>query len=230
MKKAIADNIYWIDGGASNMFFCVDGDGVTLIDCGMPRRAQLVWDAMAELGHAPAALTRILVTHADMDHVGSLAALQTASGAKVYAGVASAALLPQGKSPQHMPPLVQFFMDRFVRYGKVPADVVQTIADGDVLPVLDGLEALATPGHTMDHFSFYHPLSGTLFTGDALNTRNGRLQSTPPRITADQDAARQSAIRLLQLTPAVFACGHGTPFADHTSKDIMMLFNQLRQE
>ncbi|VAW32466.1 hypothetical protein MNBD_CHLOROFLEXI01-3287, partial [hydrothermal vent metagenome] len=53
---------------------------------------------------------------------------------------------------------------------------------------------------------------------------------TPARITADKTAARHSGIRLLQLSPAVIACGHGTPSTTHSSDDLMALFNILRQE
>ncbi len=115
--------------------------------------------------------------------------------------------------------------------AKAPrAGEVVVTADGDVLPLLGGLHVLATPGHTPDHFSFYSPTLGVLFAGDALNTRNGRLQATPPSITADPDAARRSALRLLALAPAVIACGHGKPFIGHSADDVMSLFNELRQE
>jgi hypothetical protein len=53
---------------------------------------------------------------------------------------------------------------------------------------------------------------------------------TPPRITADKTAARHSGIRLLQLSPAVIACGHGTPSTRHTADELMHVFNTLRQE
>jgi glyoxylase-like metal-dependent hydrolase (beta-lactamase superfamily II) len=89
---------------------------------------------------------------------------------------------------------------------------------------------LATPGHTPDHFSFFSPTAGVLFAGDALNTRDGRINLTPPRITADKTAARQSGIRLLELSPAVIACGHGTPSTKHTTDELMHIFDTLRQE
>jgi hypothetical protein len=41
------------------------------------------------------------------------------------------------------------------------------------------------------------------------------------------DAARASARRLLRLTPAVIACGHGRPFTDHSAGDVMMLDRAL---
>jgi glyoxylase-like metal-dependent hydrolase (beta-lactamase superfamily II) len=98
-----------------------------------------------------------------------------------------------------------------------------------MLPLMGGLQALATPGHTLDHFSFYHPATGVLFAGDAVNTRNGRLQHTPRRITADQTAADRSARRLLALAPAVFACGHGTPLVG-SDENIRALLNELQEQ
>lgn len=68
-----------------------------------------------------------------------------------------------------------------------------------------------------------------LFAGDTLNVRNGRLQRSPKRMTANEAQARQSAIRLLELTPTIFACRHGQPMQNHSSEDIMILFNELKQ-
>jgi glyoxylase-like metal-dependent hydrolase (beta-lactamase superfamily II) len=114
-----------------------------------------------------------------------------------------------------MPPPVQFILDHFVRYKAVDRAAIRPLADGDELPVLGGLRALAAPGHTLEQHAFYSPAAGVLFAGDALNTRDGRLQTTPSRITADRTAAERTAVRLLQLSPAVIACGHGAPLVDN---------------
>ncbi|MCA9934991.1 MAG: MBL fold metallo-hydrolase [Ardenticatenaceae bacterium] len=229
MAREIASGVYWIDGDGSNFYLCVEEDGLTLIDSGMPRREGLVWELIASLGRPRTDLKRIVITHADLDHAGSVAALQAESGATVYAGEETAVLLPTGKSPKHLP-LLMHLLTKLIHYKPVPAKVIEVFRDGDDLPILGGLQVLATPGHTTDHFSLYHPSTGVLFTGDALNHRDDTLQMTPPRITADLDAARQSALRLLAISPAVFACGHGTPLATHTSDDVMRLFNELRGE
>ena len=47
-----------------------------------------------------------------------------------------------------------------------------------------------------------------------LERRGGRLQLTPARVTADMAAAERTAARLLDLSPAVVACGHGAPLID----------------
>ncbi|MCA9918776.1 MAG: MBL fold metallo-hydrolase [Anaerolineales bacterium] len=226
----IAPNVHWLEAGGSNVYLVVEPPNVVLVDAGMPRQHKNILSFLQQLGHRPNDLTHILITHADMDHVGSLAALHQATGAKVWAGADSTQLIHRGKSPKHMPVLAQWIIDTFIRYGAVPQAQISVFEDGDTLPFLGGLQAIATPGHTLDHFSFFSPTIGVLFVGDALNTRDGRIQITPPRITADKTAARHSAIRLLELSPSVIAAGHGTPSSNHTSDDIMQLLNSLRQE
>ncbi len=229
MAQEIVPGVFWLDGDASNLYLCVEDDGLTLIDAGMPRRDKLVWELLDQLGRPRTDLKRILLTHADLDHTGSTAVLQAESGAKVYAGPETAQFLPTGKSPKHLPSIIHFFAS-LMKYKAVSAATIEVVQDGDVLPMLGGLQALATPGHTSDHFSFFSPSTGVLFAGDALNTRDGSLKSTPPRITADQKAARQSALRLLELAPTVFACGHGTPLQDPSSEDLQPFLDQLNQE
>lgn len=226
----IAPNVHWLEAGSSNVYLVVEPPNIVLIDTGMPRQQEAILNLVRHLGRQPSDLTHILVTHADIDHVGSLAALHQATGAHIFAGSDSAHLISQGKSPKHMPVIVQWVIDTFVKYGAVPQEKISLFTDGDTLPFLGGLQVLATPGHTLDHFSFFSSTAGVLFAGDAINTRNGRINLTPPRITADKTAARRSAIRLLELSPAVIACGHGTPSINHTADDLMQIFNTLRQE
>lgn len=209
----IQDNVYWLDIGQVNCYLCRDEDGYTLIDAATPRRANEIMSALHAFGGADARLVRIILTHADLDHAGSVAAVRERTGATVYAGAATARLLAEGRSPKHMPAVAQFVVDHVMRYGRVEPAHVHEIADGDVLPVLGGLRAVAAPGHTPDHFAFYSPSTGILFAGDALNTREGRVQPSPPRITADRVAADVSARRLLELQPTLIACGHGAPMS-----------------
>jgi hypothetical protein len=38
MAKEIVPNVYWLKGKASNLYLCVDEDGVTLVDCDLPKQ------------------------------------------------------------------------------------------------------------------------------------------------------------------------------------------------
>lgn len=217
------NDVLWIDAGSVNCYLCRDADGYTLIDTATPGKAGLIFERLAEFGGRPADLRRIIITHADMDHAGSAAAVQVRSGATIHASEATAALLAQGRSPRHMPGVVQFVIDRFVRYPRPDAGRLETLAEGDMLPVLGGLRVLAAPGHTPDQHALYSPSAGVLFAGDALNTRGGRLQLTPARMTADMAAAERTAARLLALAPTVVACGHGAPLIDDSQAVVDLL-------
>ena len=226
----ILPDVYWLKGKASNLYLCVDEDGLTLIDAGMPGEQRLVFELLDQLGYEPSQIVRILITHADIDHAGSLATVQAASGAVIYAGEMSAQYLKQGKSPDHLPRLVQWLSNIFAKYQLVSESDIDCFHDGDELPVLGGLKVLATPGHTLDHFSFYSPSTGVLFAGDAIDTRSGHLNRTRKLLTADEALANQSAIRLIELAPATIASGHGDPLTNHDSGDLMKFFNELRQD
>lgn len=221
-------DVLWIDTGSVNCYLCRDADGYTLIDSGMPGKADLIFARLAEFGGRPEDLRRIVITHADMDHAGSAAAVQARSGAIVYAGKATADLLATGRSPRHMPAVVQLLMDWFVRFPAVKREHIQVMTEGDELPALGGLRVLAAPGHTPDQHTLYSPSAGILFAADSLNTRGGRLQTTPARITADAPAADRTAIRLLELSPATIACGHGAPLTDAPAASALL--NELRQK
>lgn len=226
--KQILNDVYWIDTGMVNCYLVRDGAELCLIDTGMPRAADQLLEAVAEIGAEPGDVTRILLTHADIDHAGGLSACLGATGATPFSSAESAALVAKGQSPRHLPSLIQFIGDIFFRYPAVPAESITVLKDGDVLPLLGGLEVLATPGHTLDHLSFYSHSANIVFAGDIVSTRDDRLQLTPPRITVDGVAARQSAQRLIDLAPAVLACGHGAPLTENITAQLTSLAQEIR--
>jgi len=220
-------NLFWIEGRASNIFLWRDEGGLIMVDTGMPGDANKIITYMADNGLQSENVLAVLITHADIDHAGGAAELSVAYDAPVYASEATAHYLAKGKSPKHLPGFMQFISDRFFGYRPVSRDRIHVIDDGLVLPELEAWQALATPGHCADHFSYFSPVYGILFAGDALNCRGSALGLSAKRITADQSLAAQSARKLLKLTPAVFACGHGRPSVHHDDADVMMLFQQL---
>lgn len=226
----IRPEVHLLQGRASNFYLCIEESQLTLIDAGMPKEEKILFNLLEKLNRQPADVKNILITHADIDHAGSLAAIQSVTGAAVYAGAKTAALLKAGRSPQHLPQPIQWFTNTFLKYIPVPESCLQSIEDGQVVPVLDGIYALATPGHTHGHFSFYNPATGVLFAGDALHTRGGRLQRTQKYLTADEEAANGSAVRLLELAPGTVASGHGPPLSDFSNMDVISFFNELRSE
>jgi len=82
--EEIVDGVYRICAGRSNIYLLA-GDDLTLVDAGMPGEEKNVIDCIDKIGRSLDELGHILITHAHMDHMGSLAALKKASGAEVVA-------------------------------------------------------------------------------------------------------------------------------------------------
>jgi glyoxylase-like metal-dependent hydrolase (beta-lactamase superfamily II) len=101
----------------------------------------------------------ILATHGHFDHVGAVQAMKEAYGAPFALAKADADYL-------------DVLEDSFAFYGmgstRKPA-VDRWLMAGEALQVagLD-LRILGTPGHTPGGLCFYHPPSGSLFSGDTL--------------------------------------------------------------
>jgi glyoxylase-like metal-dependent hydrolase (beta-lactamase superfamily II) len=200
--------------GAVNVFLIDDAEsGVTVIDAGMSRTAEDILAAIQAIGRTPQDVRHILITHADMDHIGGLATLVQATGAAVVAGAETKGHLEARTTPPHLPLPMRFLAGIMSRLMLRPVSVGQVVADGETLPIAGGIRAIAAPGHTPDNFCFYWERGKALFAPDLLRTQEGSLGLTQARITWDMAAARRSAAAVLALEPAYICVGHG-PFVD----------------
>lgn len=197
-----------------NLYLIIDPDGLTLIDTGLGKSGpKLVLKAIAEMGMQPGDLKRILITHADPDHTGGLAELKAKTGAKVYASAIEAKAIEAGTSSREIKgnALTKMLFDVM---GKVimplsPAHVDEIIMHGQVLPVLGGLQVIATPGHTPGHLSFYAPAHHILIAGDSLNATSGALKFSPAPVHWDYERGRESMKLEAALGATAVCCGHG---------------------
>ena len=69
--------------------------------------------------------------------------------------------------------------------------MIVPIEDGDVLPVLGGLEVVHTPGHTPGSVCLYGARDRVLFVGDVLQRRRGRV-SFASGLYSDDHARREA--------------------------------------
>lgn len=210
MPQAIVPGLYGVIGGAANAYVIDAGPGgVTAIDAGLAHNASGILDLVRRIGRQPRDVANILVTHADIDHIGGLKVLHAATGAAIIAGVDSVPYIERPRNPPHVKPPLNVFAGVWTRLRRGTAPVSQAVTDGDVLDIAGGIRVLATPGHTPEHMSYYWERERVLFAGDLLNTLGGTLRLTQPRITWDMAAAQASVRKVAALRPAVIVCGHG---------------------
>lgn len=185
-----------------------EADGFTLIDTGMSGSAPAIMAIAAAQG---APIMRIALTHAHVDHVGSLDALQAAlPTAEVLIGAREARLLAGERSLDSDEP-----QDK-LRGGFLPCTTRPTrlLRPGDRV---GSLEVVAAPGHTPGQVAFFDPRDRTLIAGDAFQTQGrlvvaGQLHwrfPVSPFTTWHRPTALASAIALRALEPARLAVGHG---------------------
>ena len=208
----IIPNLHRVPGVIGAAYLITDGDGVTLIDAGMRGSHRRILGTLRRLGYPPGALRRILITHADGDHVGAAAALLAATGAAVYASAAEAAALATGQPSRdiilHGGWRLLYSLVRPL-LSVPPLAGAHILREGDHLPALGGLVVIATPGHTPGHLSFYAPTAGVLFAGDSIAFRNGRMRRPFTLATWDDELAVASLRKQAALRPTIVCLGHG---------------------
>jgi len=206
-------NVHVIPGRIVNAYLIVDADGLTLIDTGLARNGKQILNYIAGLGYSPQDLKHIVITHADGDHVGGLAALKAASGARVYASPVEAEAIAAGRMSRELKlrGLLKWLFAAAAPLFKVkPAAVDERVADGQVLPALGGLRVVATPGHTPGHISLFAPAAGVLFVGDSLVSEREGLRPSRGANTWDKAKALES-VRLQAALGAHVVCPAHVP-------------------
>lgn len=222
--EEIAQGVYLIRGGRANRYLLV-GDDLTLVDAGLPGEEAAVTAAIQAMGRKPAELRYLLLTHAHMDHMGSLAALQQVSGAQVVASSSEADYVEGrrktwtmgreglgGKLFKGVLCLLETFS---FQYQPVRVDI--PCQGGEVIDCFGGIRVIASPGHSPGSLSYYQAERKLLFTGDALSgVPRFRL---PPRLgCADYPVALTSVGRLADLGVELCLFGHGSPVKGGASK------------
>lgn len=219
----IIDNVFVIPGVVANPYILVDADGLTVIDAGLPRSEKKILAYVAGLGKSARDVKRIILTHADVDHVGGLAALQKATGARTFASKIEADFIAAGKPSRQIKPsgfslmrLAFALMRPF--FKATPFQVDEILTDGQILPALGGLRVIDTAGHTPGHISLFAPAVGILFCGDSMVTDENGLHGSRSGFTWN-DAKAEEAVRKQSALGARIVCsGHGPVMMDATDK------------
>ncbi len=209
MVTRLADGVWWLDLGGVNAYLIDDDGDLTLVDAGMPWHARRVAGAVGTVGDGLASVERVLVTHYDLDHVGSLGRLD-ALAAPVYVGAADADYVAR----RDRPPLSSrkgAFQRAAGWWVRPPVGPVESVRDGDEI---GGFRAVHAPGHTPGHTVYVHEGRSVALLGDAVRESGGRLKPSPWVLSDDvrevKSSVRDLAERLGDFEVA--AVGHGTPF------------------
>jgi glyoxylase-like metal-dependent hydrolase (beta-lactamase superfamily II) len=225
----IVPGLHWLgdkSGGYVRAFLLDDGDGLTLIDTLLDKNGTLVLEELKSMGKEPKDIKRIVLTHAHQSHLGGLAALKAATGARVYSHDWEADII-EGRKKVEVPPTTTLIPQpplqiyplqvAFVLRLRMPApcQVDENLKDGDHV---GPLTVMHVPGHTPGSLAFYWPEKKALIAGDIVVTWP-ELALGWPQITLDNKQNRDSVGKLCEMAPAEILCvGHGNPLAGEPVK------------
>lgn len=222
----VADGTYLVNGPAVNWILLTEGDEITLIDAGYPGDFDAVITSIRSIGYVPEQIAAVLITHAHVDHIGSLPQLLSHWQPPVFTS---------GQEAQHAHrdyleqttradvtlrcwrPKVLTWALGVVKAGGTEDIRVPEAAQFPHMGVLDlpGRPVpIMTPGHTSGHTCYYLPEVGAIVTGDALVTGHPTSRFKGPQVLEgffQQDAKENlESLHLLSGYDAgMVLAGHG---------------------
>lgn len=225
----VADGVHFVQGKAVNWTLLTDGDAFTLVDAGYPGDRDAVLWSIEHAGLSLDQLAAVLVTHAHVDHIGSLPKLLDGREVPVLTSETESrharrefleqATPAQVASAAWRPRVLAWSLHVVAAGGMTKAGVprAQAFSGDGPLDVPGRPVPVVTPGHTSGHTCYHLPYAGVLITGDALITGHPTVAHTGAQVLAgmfhhDVDANRRSLEQLRSLSGTVLLPGHGAPW------------------
>jgi glyoxylase-like metal-dependent hydrolase (beta-lactamase superfamily II) len=219
-----------------------DSHSYVLVDTGMPGYHKEIMDLIRQSGIEASEPHSIILTHQDLDHVGSLPHFLAENSLQVdvYAHEDDKSYIDGELAFLKLPPdIIQAILQALPEKQRqeyeaafsntTPANVSHIVADGERMPFGGGLVVIHTPGHTPGHISLYHEPSKTLIAGDALLIHEGKLLEPNPENTPDMDMAIRSLQKFKNFEIDTIICYHGGVFKGNIPNRIDELTSSWRK-
>lgn len=184
-------------------------DQLTVIDPGMRGSRRSLMRYLRTIGRSIDELACVVLTHGHFDHVdGTDELVGGRDDVEVLMHGDDIAGLRRTLLEALAAPSLAVRRGNLIQYLTRLPNGAKPVQDGDLLPVLGGLEVIHTPGHTPGSICLFASRHRLLFTGDALEVVGGRLAHANAICSHDMDQARAGIARLCDFEVEAIALAH----------------------
>ena len=217
----LVPGVHVVPGIPWSKVYLIEDEPLVLVDTGPPWSARKVVTYIQSIGRNPEDLGLILMTHSHPDHASSALPLIRRTGARVVAH--------PGDTRTHSHGEVR--LRRHGPFGRLRESVPllkgtpvgQTVADGQRLPIRDGVTVVHSPGHTPGSTCYLLEAKGLLFTGDTIFSDGRNVSRSVPFPGYNGQDYRNSLNRIAALEFDVLCGGHGAPLVGGASDKVRAL-------
>ena len=196
----IEENVYALDSTKGNYVYLILTEEIILIDTGLPKNGKNILKELKSMNIKPQDIKHILITHDDMDHVGSLALLERASGAKIWASKEDIPHIT-GEINRHV---IKRILNYIVKLKK-PENINSYPEDG----MIGDIKVIHTPGHTVGHVCLLY--KDIMFVGDLFRTKNGEISTGPSFANWNNSILKESIVKIDEYDFKWICPAHGEP-------------------
>jgi len=230
--ERLAEGLYLISLGASNVYVWESDGFVSVVDTGVPGSEHAILGALSAIGHTAENVAEIVLTHFHRDHTGSAAELACRTGARIVAHHADAAIIERREAPPPPRltdlerPLAEMLLGDVANLPGPQPEAVRVdrlVEDGEL--TMGGGQIVTIPGHTYGSIGVLLPQRAALFTGDSIASVDSAPVLGPFNLnTADAIAAvRKQA----QLNFDIACVGHGRPIVGNASRKVLAMIRSF---
>ena len=196
----VTNDVYALDSTKGNYAYLILGEEIVIIDTGRPGQGKGILNDLKSMNIEPQDIKHILITHHDVDHVGSAAFLQQATGAKIWVSKEDIPYICGEKNREGLKRFISFIVKikKPETMNSYPKD--QKIEDIEIIP---------TPGHTPGHVCLLY--NGILFIGDLFRTSNGKISPMKSFMNWNDSILRESMTKIDNYDFKWICSAHGEP-------------------
>ncbi|MGZ7043988.1 MAG: MBL fold metallo-hydrolase [Methanobacterium sp.] len=196
----VTENIHALNSTRGNYAYLILGEKVNLIDTGRPGQGKGILNELGIINVNSEQIKNILITHHDIDHVGSLAMLEKETGANVWASKEDIPYICGEKSRHGIKKYLSFIIRTKKPEKILPYPENHKIGDIEVIP---------TPGHTPGHVCLLY--NDVLFVGDLLRTSKGKIMPMRSFMNWNDSLLMESIAKINNYDFEWICPAHGEP-------------------